>query len=48
MFDEWLLSNLEMMEAVTKKGKRPDIPEDCPPKLKELMQACWNPDPVNR
>jgi len=38
----------EMMDGVTRKGKRPDIPEDCPSKLKELMQACWNPDPNNR
>eukprot|EP01114_Cavostelium_apophysatum_P001871 TRINITY_DN11645_c0_g1_i2.p1 TRINITY_DN11645_c0_g1~~TRINITY_DN11645_c0_g1_i2.p1 ORF type:complete len:632 (-),score=192.54 TRINITY_DN11645_c0_g1_i2:34-1929(-) len=38
----------EMLEAVTKRGRRPDIPDDCPPKLRELMQACWNPSATNR
>jgi len=38
----------EMLEAVTKKGRRPDIPEDCPLKYKDLMQQCWNPDPQYR
>ncbi len=40
-------NNVEMVEAVTKKGKRPDIPDDCPPRLKQLIQQCWNPSPGN-
>jgi len=38
----------DLVEAVTKKGKRPDIPETCPPKLKSLIQQCWNPSPAIR
>jgi serine/threonine protein kinase len=30
------------------EGKRPEIPEDVPPALGELIQACWNEDPYNR
>jgi hypothetical protein len=37
-----------LVEAVTKKGKRPEIPADCPERLKKLTQACWNPLPANR
>jgi len=37
-----------MLEAVTKRGRRPDIPLDTPPKLRDLMQSCWNPAPENR
>merc|ERR1711879_1068121 len=22
-------------------GKRPDVPSDCPPEFKQLMQRCW-------
>eukprot|EP01117_Protostelium_nocturnum_P003651 TRINITY_DN14936_c0_g1_i1.p1 TRINITY_DN14936_c0_g1~~TRINITY_DN14936_c0_g1_i1.p1 ORF type:complete len:629 (+),score=258.47 TRINITY_DN14936_c0_g1_i1:114-2000(+) len=38
----------DLVEAVTKKGRRPEIPEGCPPKLKTLIQSCWNPSPGNR
>jgi len=38
----------DLVEAVTKKGKRPDIPETCPAKLKTLIQQCWNPSPAIR
>lgn len=26
----------DLVDAVTKKGKRPDIPAECPPKLKQV------------
>lgn len=29
-------------------GKRPAIPDSCPKELRELMQACWAPDPGQR
>ncbi|KAH9309310.1 hypothetical protein KI387_037221, partial [Taxus chinensis] len=29
-------------------GLRPDIPSDCPPLLKSLMQMCWNSYPLQR
>ncbi|PRP74643.1 SH2 domain-containing protein [Planoprotostelium fungivorum] len=38
----------DLVEAVTKKGKRPDVPDVCPPKLKTLIQQCWNPSPAIR
>lgn len=38
----------ELVEGVTKHGIRPDIPADCPEKLKQLIQQCWNPSPENR
>jgi len=38
----------EMVEAVTKNGVRPDIPEGTNAKLKQLIQSCWNPSAANR
>jgi hypothetical protein len=30
------------------RGLTPKIPENCPPKLREVMQMCWNQDPNQR
>lgn len=30
------------------QGRRPDLPTNTHPKLLELMQRCWETDPVNR
>ncbi len=27
-------------------GKRPDVPSDCPPEFKQLMQRCWHKVPL--
>jgi len=37
-----------MVDAVTKKGERPEIPEGTNPKLKQLIQSCWNPSASHR
>ncbi|KPJ67969.1 MAG: hypothetical protein AMJ43_00700 [Coxiella sp. DG_40] len=29
-------------------GERPQIPEDCPPAFKELIEWCWDQDPTRR
>jgi hypothetical protein len=30
------------------QGLTPKIPEDCPPKLRELMEMCWKKQPDQR
>lgn len=34
--------------AVVNKGVRPDIPQDCPPALAEIMSRCWDANPAVR
>ena len=29
-------------------NKRPQIPNNCPPKMVDLMKKCWSPDPFTR
>jgi len=38
----------QFREAVCFDHVRPEIPADCPPRLKMLMKACWQPDPTSR
>jgi len=38
----------EFVHGVAERGIRPEIPKDCPPKLKKVMQACWHHDPQKR
>lgn len=38
----------ELISAVCDEEQRPKIPEDCPPSLRELIEACWHPDPEKR
>eukprot|EP01125_Pyxidicula_operculata_P000455 TRINITY_DN10484_c0_g1_i1.p1 TRINITY_DN10484_c0_g1~~TRINITY_DN10484_c0_g1_i1.p1 ORF type:complete len:491 (+),score=105.96 TRINITY_DN10484_c0_g1_i1:110-1582(+) len=35
-------------KAVCEKHERPDIPPNCEPSLKILIQRCWHPDPNKR
>jgi hypothetical protein len=37
-----------MYDSIAKKSQRPDIPDACPPTLKDLITKCWNPAPQNR
>jgi len=35
-------------EAVCIRHERPQIPADCVPSLRALMESCWSPDPCKR
>eukprot|EP00007_Cunea_sp_BSH-02190019_P005479 CAMPEP_0174229626 /NCGR_PEP_ID=MMETSP0417-20130205/530_1 /TAXON_ID=242541 /ORGANISM="Mayorella sp, Strain BSH-02190019" /LENGTH=538 /DNA_ID=CAMNT_0015307187 /DNA_START=310 /DNA_END=1923 /DNA_ORIENTATION=+ len=37
-----------MLDEVVQKQKRPEIPPECPTRLKKLIQACWDADPKRR
>lgn len=43
-YDDWDT----FYKAVCEKGVRPPIPDDCPPSLKYLMEACWSADRKKR
>eukprot|EP01103_Thecamoeba_quadrilineata_P019190 TRINITY_DN7669_c0_g1_i1.p1 TRINITY_DN7669_c0_g1~~TRINITY_DN7669_c0_g1_i1.p1 ORF type:complete len:518 (+),score=108.01 TRINITY_DN7669_c0_g1_i1:27-1580(+) len=34
--------------AVTEENRRPPIPEDCLPSLRDLIESCWDKDPSRR
>lgn len=34
--------------AIVNEKKRPDMPVDILPRLKQLIEACWHPDPIFR
>jgi len=36
------------LEPVVLSGKRPEIPEGCPPLFSDLMQSCWKQNPEER
>jgi len=38
----------EFRDAICNKHVRPPIPPDCHPGLKQLIEACWHPDPAKR
>lgn len=38
----------QIIRAVTEFGERPQIPDNCPPKLAQLMTACWSAEPQDR
>lgn len=42
------LTAMQVIVQVSQQQARPDIPEDCPPDLAELMQRCWHKDPAQR
>ncbi|KAL4423545.1 hypothetical protein ABPG77_006568 [Micractinium sp. CCAP 211/92] len=42
------MSPMQVIVAVTQRGVRPPVPEDCPPRLAALMQRCWDADPQAR
>jgi hypothetical protein len=35
-------------EAICIRHVRPEIPADCEPSLRALMESCWHPDPSKR
>jgi len=37
-----------MLDQVCIDHERPEIPENCPETLRELMEACWDPEPQRR
>jgi hypothetical protein len=39
---------LEFIRVVGREGKRPEIPKQCPRRLRELIQKCWAQDPTLR
>ncbi|KAL8552983.1 hypothetical protein ACS0TY_001597 [Phlomoides rotata] len=42
------LTPLQAAVGVVQKGLRPSIPKHTPPKLSELLERCWHPDPTLR
>ena len=43
-----LKDNLQVAMAVANNGKRPGIPQDCPPKLNKFIRLCWSQNPRER
>ncbi|CAD5222956.1 unnamed protein product [Bursaphelenchus xylophilus] len=41
-------SVLVLMVAIGERKKTPDIPENCPPEIRNLMKKCWEIRPENR
>ena len=39
---------MKIMFAIVNEGIRPNIPEDCPAGLAQLIRECWNEDPELR
>jgi len=39
---------LEAALAIRDKGLTPNIPDDCPPLLRQVMELCWQKDPEQR
>jgi hypothetical protein len=42
------LTQFHFSKKTRDEGLTPTIPEDCPPKLRELMEMCWKKDPDQR
>jgi serine/threonine protein kinase len=38
----------QLIDAVSNRNERPEIPENCPKKLRQLMERCWHKDPKQR
>ena len=36
------------VNAIVNGKVRPPIPDDCEPSLRDLIQACWHPEPSRR
>ena len=34
--------------AAIQQGQRPEIPDDCPPQLRNLIKKCWDSEPKQR
>jgi len=39
---------MSQLEDMVLSGKRPAIPDDCPPLFKQLIEQCWHADPEKR
>jgi len=39
---------IEVGVAIRDRGLTPPIPNDCPQKLREVMEMCWKKDPDQR
>jgi hypothetical protein len=39
---------LNVSKEIKEKGLTPEIPSDCPQKLRELMEMCWKKEPSKR
>jgi serine/threonine protein kinase len=45
-YAQWKAINAAVVvNMVCKKHERPPIPESCPPKLRRLIEICWDPSP---
>jgi serine/threonine protein kinase len=44
----FIYTNLMDLRKRIKDGLRPDMPEQCPEQLSNLVQACYHPDPKAR
>ncbi|EGG24144.1 leucine-rich repeat-containing protein [Cavenderia fasciculata] len=42
------LTFMSMLEDKVVNGERPEIPESCPPAYSQLVQDCWQNDPLKR
>ena len=42
------MTQSEITMGVTMHDLRPPLPDDCPQRLKELIQSCWSKDPAAR
>lgn len=42
------LTNFRFYKAVCLNHERPEVPPHCPPKLRQLMDICWQHDPQSR
>jgi L-aminopeptidase/D-esterase-like protein len=42
------MQGMQAAMAVMNRGLRPDIPAHTPPRLADLMRACWRPIPSQR
>lgn len=47
-YEECLKPPLEIAYHVAENGMRPTLPDNCPPDLRVLTEACWDDNPVKR
>lgn len=38
----------QLIDAVSNRNERPEIPDTCPKKLRQLIERCWHKDPKQR
>ncbi|KAN0024719.1 hypothetical protein ACTFIV_009128 [Dictyostelium citrinum] len=47
-FDEYSYGKIKFINMIREEGLRPTIPEDCPPRLRNVIELCWSGDPKKR